>query len=194
MKKISMSIMALLTAGYVQAQTNWVIDPVHSKVNFTVDHLVISEVDGIFKSFSGSLTETNSDFTDAEITFEIVTASMSTDNEKRDGHLKSEDFFYAEKYPKISFKSSSFKKVNDKEYTLKGNLTMRGVTRQVTLTTKYGGQIMDGYGNTRAAFKVTGSLKRMDYGIAWNGKTEHGSLVVGEDVDIEIKLELIKQK
>lgn len=196
MKNARMSIVALLLLGYLQAQaqTTWVVDPAHSNVNFTVDHLVISEVDGSFKKFSGSLTETNGDLTSAEIVFDIVTASISTDNEKRDGHLKAEDFFYAEKYPKISFKSSSFQKINAKEYSLKGDLTMRGVTKQVTLTARYGGQVVDGYGNMRSVFKISGALKRMNYGIAWNGKTEHGSLVVGEDVDIEIKLELIKQK
>ena len=194
MKKIIMSLLlATLASGYVQAQTTWVVDPVHSKVNFSIEHLVISEVDGTFKQFAGSMVTGKDDFTDAKISFEIEVGSISTDNDQRDGHLQSEDFFYAEKYPKISFKSTAFEKTGGNNYVLKGNLTMRGVTRPVTLAVKYGGQVVDGYGNTRAGFKVTGTLKRMDYGIAWNNKTEHGSLIVGEEVELKINLELIKQ-
>ncbi len=186
-------LLSTLVAVSVQAQTTWVVDPVHSKVNFSIEHLVISEVDGTFKQFTGKMVTGKEDFTDAKIDFEVEVSSISTDNDQRDGHLKSEDFFYAEKYPKITFKSTAFEKTGGNNYVLRGNLTMRGVTRPVTLTVKYGGQVVDGYGNTRAGFKVTGTLNRMDYGIAWNDKTEHGSLMVGEDAELKINLELIKQ-
>ncbi len=193
MKKLSSMLMALVVAGAVQAQTTWVVDPVHSKVNFSVAHLVISEVDGTFKVFEGSMQAAKDDFTDARISFTIDATSINTDNDKRDGHLKSEDFFYVEKYPEISFVSTSFRQTSANNYELKGNLTMRGVTKPVTLAVKYGGQVVGPYGNTRAGFRVSGTLNRLDYGIAWNSKTEHGSLVVGEEVEINIKLELIKQ-
>ena len=193
MKKLSSMLMALVAAGAVQAQTTWVVDPVHSKVNFSVAHLVISDVDGTFKVFEGSMQAAKEDFTDARISFTIDATSINTDNDKRDGHLKSEDFFYVEKYPEISFVSTSFRQTSANNYELKGNLTMRGVTQPVTLAVKYGGQVVGPYGNTRVGFRVSGTLNRMDYGIAWNSKTEHGSLVVGEDVEINIKLELIKQ-
>lgn len=193
MKTMLITALAVIGLTSAKAQTTWVVEPVHSKVNFTVEHLVISEVDGSFKTFEGKMVASKEDFTDAKISFSIDVASISTDNEKRDGHLKSEDFFYAEKYPKMTFESTSFKKKNAKEYELKGDLTMRGVTKPVTLSVKYGGQAVDGYGNTRAGFIVKGSLNRMDYGVAWNAKTQHGGLTVGEEVDITIKLELVKQ-
>ncbi|MCB0496918.1 MAG: YceI family protein [Cyclobacteriaceae bacterium] len=187
--------MALAGTGFLnaKAQTTWVVEPVHSKVNFTVEHLVISEVDGSFKKFEGEMVTSKDDFSDAKITFSVDITSISTDNEKRDGHLKSEDFFFVEKYPTMSFESTSFKKKKGDEYELKGNLTMRGVTKPVTLSVKYGGQAEDGYGNTRAGFIVKGSLNRMDYGVAWNAKTKQGGWTVGEEVEITIKLELVKQ-
>ena len=117
------------------------------------------------------------------------------DNDQRDGHLKSEDFFYAEKYPKMTFKSTSFKKKSGNKYVLKGNLTMRGVTKSVTLNVKHGGTIAnDGYGNTKSGFIISGEINRIDYGVAWNAKTEHGGWTVGEEVALTIKLELVKQK
>ena len=187
--------MALVLAAALRAgaQTTWVVEPVHSKVNFTVEHLVISEVDGSFKTFEGKLVSSKEDFTDGKVSFSIDVASVDTDNEKRNGHLKSEDFFYVEKYPKMTFESTSFKKKKGNEYELKGNLTMRGVTKPVTFSVKYGGQAEDGYGNIKAGFIAKGSLNRMDYGVAWNAKTKQGGWTVGEEVDITVKLELVKQ-
>ncbi len=184
---------ALSLATYAQSAT-WVVDPSHSNVNFSVSHLVISEVDGIFKSFKGNLTSKSEDFSNAKINFEIDANSIDTKNEKRDGHLKSEDFFYTEKHSKISFKSTSFKKQKKNKYILKGDLTMRGVTKSITLNVKYGGTIAnDGYGNIKAGFIITGALNRIDYGVAWNAKTEHGGLTVGEEINLVVKLEVVKQ-
>lgn len=190
-----MLITALAVVGLIgaKAQTTWVVEPVHSKVNFTVEHLVISEVDGSFKTFEGKLVASKEDFTDGKISFSVDVVSISTDNDKRDGHLKSEDFFYVEKYPKMTFESTSFKKKKDNMYELKGNLTIRGVTKPITFSVKYGGQAKDGYGNTKAGFIATGSLNRMDYGVAWNAKTKQGGWTVGEEVGITIKLELVKK-
>ena len=195
MKNIAVILILVLAAFTVKAQSKWQVDPYHSKVNFSVGHLVISEVDGTFKVFSGSISSTKEDFEGAKINFEIDATSINTDNEKRDGHLKSEDFFYVEKHPKITFESTSFKKVSKSKYKLKGNLTMRGVTKSVELDVKYGGTIAnDGYGNTKAGFIVSGTVNRIDYGVAWNAKTEHGGMTVGEEVEIKVKLEFAKQK
>lgn len=193
MKKLAVLI-AFIATTYSFAQTTWKVDPYHSKVSFSVSHLVISEVDGSFNSFDGSFISNKDDFSDAEITFEIDANSIDTDNAKRDGHLKSEDFFYVEKNPKITFTSTSFKKKSKKKYQLKGNLTMRGITKKVTLDVSHGGIIAnDGNGNTKAGFKITGIINRIDFGVAWNAKTEHGGMVVGEDIEITVKLELVKK-
>lgn len=193
MKKISTLVLALAISVVTFAQTTWSVDPSHSSVNFSVSHLVISEVDGTFKTFNGSLATATDDFSNAEISFEIDVNSVDTQDEKRDGHLIAEDFFFAEKYPKITFKSTSFKKGENGKYLLKGNLTMRGVTETITLDVKYGGTAKGPYGFTRVGFKITGSLDRIAYGVAYNGKTETGALMIGEDIDLVIKLEFIKQ-
>jgi polyisoprenoid-binding protein YceI len=178
----------------LQAADIWKVDPSHSNVNFTVSHLLISEVDGNFEVFNGSIETTSDDFEDAVINFDIDVTSVDTDNEKRDGHLNSEDFFYTEKYPRIKFAGTSFKKVEGNTYVLEGNLTMRGVTKKVALDVKFGGILPDdGYGNTKAGFIVNGKVNRMDYGIAWNAKTEHGTWTLGEDVDITVKLQFVRQ-
>lgn len=196
MKNLILVLTITLTSFIgLTAQTNWQVDPSHSTANFAVSHLVISEVDGSFKVFSGSIISTNEDFSNATINFEIDANSITTGNEKRDGHLKSEDFFFVESHPKISFKSTSFKKKKGNKYILKGNLTMRGVSKAVSLDVKYGGTIPnDGYGNTKAGFIVSGTLNRIDFGVAWNAKTEHGGWTVGEEVDLKVKLEFVKGK
>lgn len=193
MKKVIVVLTMLLFSLSNQAQTSWEVDPSHSKVNFSVNHLVISEVDGTFKKFNGSLTSSSDDFSNADIKFKIDVNSINTDNDQRDGHLKSEDFFHTEKYPKITFKSTSFKKKKDNKYILKGNLTLRGVTKKLTLNVKHGGIAKDSYGNTKAGFILTGTINRVDYGVAWNAKTEHGGWTVGEEVRLVVKLELVKK-
>jgi len=193
MKKTVLSIALGLVALVSSAQTTWVVDPTHSKVNFTVEHLVISEVDGTFKKFDGKMVSSKDDFSDANISFSIDVTSVNTESAKRDGHLQSEDFFYVEKYPKMIFESTSFEKLEGKMYKLKGNLTMRGVTKPVEFSVKYGGQADDGYGNTKAGFVAKGKVNRMDFGVAWNAKTKQGGWTVGEEVELLIKLEMMKK-
>jgi polyisoprenoid-binding protein YceI len=193
MKKL---IMVFAFAGLALAgitQTNWTFDNAHTKVGFGVTHLVISEVDGEFKKFSGTVVSKSDDFTGADINFTIETGSISTDNDMRDKHLKSDDFFNAEKYPNITFKSSSLKKVSGNKYVLEGNLTMRDVTKKVSLDVVYNGTVKDPYGNTKAGFKITGSLNRFDYNLKWNTMAEAGA-VVGKDVTLTINVELAKAK
>lgn len=176
------------------SQTKWEVDPVHSNVKFSVSHLVISDVEGSFKIFSGTMDSKNSDFSDATIDFTVDVNSINTDNEGRDKHLKSDDFFNAEKYPKMTFKSTSFKKVVANKYELTGNLTIRNVTKPVKFEVYYGGTAKDGYGNTKAGFKASAKINRIGYGLKWNTLTETGGAVVGQDVTISLKLEFTQEK
>lgn len=173
-------------------KTEWTFDKSHSNVMFTVDHLVISEVTGYFKSFDGKIVSNEDDFTSGTIDFTVDVKSINTENENRDNHLRSEDFFYAEKYPQMIFKGKELKKVGDKKYKLKGDLTIRGVTKPITLDVEHKGVTKDGYGKTKAGFKITGEVNRFDYGLKWNNLTEMGGAVVGKDVKITVNAQLAK--
>lgn len=173
--------------------TKWAIDPMHSEVQFKVRHLVISTVSGFFKSFEGSLETDSEDFEDANILFSLDIDSIDTNQSQRDEHLKSAEFFDAAQYPKIEFKSTSFKKTGDEEYALLGDLTMKGVTKPVSLIAEYGGQTNDFYGNTKAGFEVTGKVNRKEFGLTWDGITEAGSIVLGEDIKLLINIQFAKQ-
>jgi len=172
--------------------TKWVLDPMHSEVHFKVKHLVISTVTGSFKSFEGDLETENADFTDAKINFSLDVNSVDTNQEQRDGHIKSAEFFDAENFPKITFKSTSFKKTGD-EYELKGNLTIKDVTKPVTLSVEHGGSAADFYGNTKAGFEISGKINRKDFGLTWDGVTEAGSVVLGSDIKLDINVQFTKQ-
>jgi polyisoprenoid-binding protein YceI len=174
--------------------TKWVLDPMHSEVQFKVKHLVISTVSGFFKSFEGELDTENDDFSDAKISFSLDINSIDTNQSQRDEHLKSAEFFDAEKYPKISFKSTSFTKAGDDEYKLVGGLTVKGVTKPVTLDVEFGGAADDFYGNTKAGFEISGKINRKDFGLTWSGVTEAGAVVVGEDIKLLINVQFAKQK
>lgn len=183
-----------LNSSFAQAVKTWNVDKMHSAVKFSVSHLVISEVDGSFKIFDGKMVAAKEDFTDAKINFTVDVTSINTDNVNRDGHLKSDDFFNAEKFPNMTFVSTSFKKKSGSTYELTGNLTIRDVTKKVTFAVKYGGTAKDPYGNTKAGFKATGSINRLAYGLKWNNLTEAGGAVVGEDVDLTVNLEMTLAK
>ena len=193
MKKISLFI-ALLFSGLVgaYAQTTWTSDPAHSSIEFNVTHMMISEVTGKFDGFEAVLKSDKADFSDAKIEFTAQTSTINTGIDKRDEHLKSADFFDVEKYPTISFKSTSFKKNGGNKYELKGDLTMHGVTKPVTLEAKFNGTIKDPYGNTKSGFKVTGELNRTDFGLNWNSALETGGVVVSEEVEIDANIQVIK--
>jgi polyisoprenoid-binding protein YceI len=175
------------------ATTKWVIDPMHSEVQFKVKHLVISTVSGFFKSFEGSLETENEDFTDAKIQFSLDIDSIDTNQSQRDGHLKSGEFFDAENFPKVIFNSTSFKSKGDDEYELNGHLEIKGTIKPVTLAVEYGGTTNDFYGNTKAGFEISGKINRKDFGLTWDGITEAGSVVLGEEIKILINIQLAKQ-
>ena len=174
------------------ATTKWVLDPMHSEVQFKVKHLVISTVTGSFKTFEGSLETENDDFTDAKVEFSLNVDSIDTNQSQRDEHLKGADFFDAASHPKISFKSTSFTKDGD-DYQLKGDLTIKGVTKPVTLDVEHGGVATDFYGNNKAGFDVSGKINRNEFGLTWDGVTEAGSIVVGEDIKLIASIQFAKQ-
>lgn len=170
----------------------WVVDEAHSKVQFSVRHMVISEVTGLFRNFDLKLYTNNNDFEQADIEFVIEAASLDTGIADRDNHLRSDDFFGVEKFGNIAFKSRSIKKVDDEKYKLTGDLTIRDVTREIELDVNYGGQVVDPWGNTRAGFKVQGSINRFDYNLKWNNLIETGGAVVGKTVNITCDIEVVK--
>ncbi|MCL4548215.1 MAG: YceI family protein [Bacteroidetes bacterium] len=195
MFKFSMAFILFL-AGFLSlnAQTKWSIDKAHSKVQFSATHLIISEVTGEFKNFDGSVETSGDDFSNAKVNFTIDVNSISTDNEQRDNHLKSDDFFNAQKYPKMTFVGKSMQKVGDNKYKLVGDLTIRDITKQIALDVTYNGTVKDPWGNTKAGFKITGELNRFDYNLKWNVLMEAGGAVVGKMIGITINLELQKSK
>ncbi|RMF36470.1 MAG: polyisoprenoid-binding protein [Chlorobiota bacterium] len=171
----------------------WKVDQSHSNVLFTVDHMVISEVTGYFKVFDGTITVSKPDWSDAKIEFTVDVASINTDNERRDNHLRSEDFFDAAKYPKATFTATGMRKVGQNTYKLTGDLTIRGTTKKVTWNVTFKGQTKDPWGNQRAGFIAETTINRFDFGLKWNNLTETGGLIVGKDVRLRVNLELIKQ-
>ncbi|HEY9047158.1 MAG TPA: YceI family protein [Ohtaekwangia sp.] len=189
MKKVNILIILSWLTGSALAQSTWTIDKAHSRVGFSVAHMVVSETEGSFKDFDSKVSTKATDFNGADIEFTAKTASIDTDNEKRDNHLKSGEFFDAEKFPEIKFKGNLVKE-SDK-YVLKGNLTIRDVTRPVTFNVTYGGSVKTGNGE-KAGFKLTGKINRQDYGLKWSKTIESGGLVVGDDVEIICKIELNK--
>ncbi len=183
----------LISLSGLQAQTKWVVDKAHSNVKFAVTHMVVSEVDGSFRIFDGTVEHTKPDYSDAKINFTVDVNSIDTDNEKRDNHLKSDDFFNAEKFPQMKFEGTSFKPLGNNKYQLTGNMTIRDVTKPVTFDVSYGGTLKTGQGS-KAGFKARSSINRFDYNLKWDRATETGSLVVDKEVQIVINLELNEAK
>lgn len=174
-------------------KTTWKIDPAHSEIQFKVKHLVISTVTGNFHSYDATVETVNGTLEGAEIHFEADIDSISTNNSERDAHLKSDDFFNAEQFPKLTFKSTVFKKVGENRYELTGDLTIRDRTRTVTLDVLHGGTVQDPYGQTKAGFEVSGKINRKEFGLNWNGVTEAGNLVVGEKVLLDMNVQFVEQ-
>ena len=175
------------------SQTTWTVDKAHTKVGFSITHMVITSVEGFFKDYDAKITSKDDDFSTAGIDFTINTNSIFTDNEKRDNHLRSDDFFNAEKYPQLIFKSKLIKKVGEDKYKLVGDFTIRDVTKEIELDVKLNGIIKDGFGNTRAGFKITGEVNRFDYNLKWSKTIETGGLIAGKEVELIINLEILRK-
>lgn len=176
------------------ATTTWKIDTTHSEVQFKVKHMMISTVTGYFSNFDATVTTEGDDFTSAKVEFNADLSSISTNNEQRDAHLKSADFFDAENHPQIHFKSEKLEKAGDDKYKLHGDLTIRGTTKPVVLDVEFGGIIQDPWGNTRAGFTVEGKINRKEYGLHWSAVTEAGGIVVSDDVRMHVNAEFIRQQ
>jgi polyisoprenoid-binding protein YceI len=167
--------------------TKWTIDPTHSEVSFKVKHLVISTVTGFFQSFEGYAETPNGDFKDAKVEFKADINSINTNQADRDNHLKSADFFDAEKHPELQFTNGVF----DGE-VLKGDLTIKGVTKPVELDVEFGGVADDPYGDTKAGFELEGKISRKEFGLTWSPVTEAGSVVVGDQIKLLASVQLVK--
>ncbi len=191
---VALAFGLLFGLSLTTAQTIWNSDLSHSRVDFSVSHLVIAEVTGRFTQFEVTLQQEKEDFSDSKLEATIKTASINTDSEGRDKHLRSDDFLNAEKFPDITFKSTSFVKTGKDTYKVTGDLTIRDVTKTVVLDTKYNGSVTDPRGNVKSAFKATTSVNRFDYGVKWNKAIETGGLVAGDTVTITLLVELGKQK
>ena len=173
-------------------KTKWALDPTHSEVHFKVKHLVISTVTGSFKAFDGNFETENDDFSNAQIDFSLDVSSIDTNQGQRDTHLKSPEFFDAEKYPKITFSSTSFTK-DGEDYDLQGHLTIKDLTKPVTLNVEFGGTATDFYGNEKAGFEITGKISRKEFGLTWDAVTEAGAIVVGDEIKLNINVQFAKQ-
>lgn len=168
------------------------IDAAHSEITFKVRHLVISTVSGSFLKFDATMTSEKEDFTDASIAFEADVDSVTTNNEQRDGHLKNDDFFNAEKYPKIYFKSSSFEKKSDDEYVLNGDITLRDITKPISLNVMYNGDAVF-YGQSKLGFEITGKINRKEFGLKWHAVTETGGIALSDEVRLALNIQMVKQ-
>ncbi|MBP1691624.1 MAG: YceI family protein [Bacteroidetes bacterium] len=185
----------LLAVSISSAQTVWVDDPAHSQVSFSVAHLVIAEVTGRFKEFTVTLQQTaKNDFAGSILEASIKTASVDTENEGRDKHLRSDDFFNAEKFPEITFKSTAIEKTGTDTYKVSGDLTIRDITKPVVFEARYTGQVKDPWGNQKIGFKATASVNRFDYGLKWDKAIETGGLVAGDVVNITLLMEMAQRK
>ena len=171
----------------------WTLDPTHSEVQFKIRHLMITNVTGSFPKFDVQVETQDLDFMTAKVKFTAETAAVSTNNDQRDQHLKSADFFDAAKFPTLSFVATKYEKVDDDSYELYGDLTIRDVTQNIKLDVEFGGVITDPWGNTRAGFSINGKINRKNFGLVWNVATEAGGLVVGDEARIHAEVELIKQ-
>jgi polyisoprenoid-binding protein YceI len=173
--------------------TKWGLDPMHSEISFKVKHMMIANVSGGFTKFNVEATTEGNDFTKAKVNFTADVNSITTHNEQRDGHLKSPDFFDTAKYPEVKFESTSINKKSDDEFTMNGNLTVKDVTKPVSLHVNFGGIGKDPYGNTKAGFTVEGKINRKDFGLTWNAALETGGMLVGEEIKIQSEIQLAKQ-
>jgi len=172
--------------------TNWNLDPTHSEIGFKVKHLMITNVTGYFQTFTASVTTEGEDFSTAKISFEADINSVNTNNEQRDGHLKSADFFDAANFPKITFASTRLEKKDEENFVLHGDLTIRGISKPVSLQAEFGGIGKDPWGNLKAGFTLNGKINRNDWNLSWNAPLEAGGLLVSEDVRLFAEVQFVK--
>ena len=173
----------------------WVLDPAHSQIQFKVKHMMITTVTGSFNEFEADIQTEEEDFMRAKLRFAAKVASLDTGSADRDAHLKGPDFFYAATYPEITFVGTGCESVDhDGSYELYGDITVKGVTRNIKLDVEFGGVVKDPWGNTKAGFTINGKIQRKDFGLVWNVVTEAGGVLVGEEVKIACEVQLIEHR
>jgi len=178
----------------MSTKTKWTIDPSHSEIAFKVKHLMIVNVKGVFTEYNASIYTNDDDFTTAEFDFWMNPNSLKTNDEKRDAHLRSADFFDTEHHKEITFRSNTIEKTGEDEYELWGDLTIKGITKKIKLNAEFGGIQKDPWGGERAGFTITGKVNRKDWELNWNAVLESGGVLVGDNVNIACEVELVKQQ
>jgi len=175
------------------ATIKWLTDPAHSEVQFKVKHLMITTVTGYFKTFQLEVETENDDFTSAsKIEFTADIDSINTNNDQRDTHLKSADFFHSEQHAQLSFKGTKYEKVGD-DFKVHGDLTIKGTTKPLTVNVEFGGIVVDPYGQTKAGFTANAKISRKEFGLTWNAVTEAGQVVVSDEIRVHCEIQLVKQ-
>lgn len=175
-------------------KTKWLLDLMHSELQFKIKHLMISNVSGAFKNFHAEVETEEEDFSTAEINLVAEMDSISTNNEQRDAHLRTSDFFEVEKYPELKFKSTKIEKTGSDIFALHGELTLKGVTKPAKLNVEFNGTTKDPWGGERAGFVVTGKINRADWGVSFNKALETGGVMLGDEIKINSEIELVKQE
>ncbi|HLN94739.1 MAG TPA: YceI family protein [Flavobacterium sp.] len=175
------------------ATTKWVLDPSHSEITFKVKHMMFTNVSGKFDTFQATAESDSDNFENARFDFQAETTSINTGNADRDNHLRGGDFFDAEQFPQLTFKSTAFQQKSGDDYTLTGDLSLHGVTKSISLDVEFGGLAQDPWGNTKAGLSAIGKLNRKDFGLNWNAALEAGGVLVGEEVKLHIELQFVKQ-
>lgn len=175
------------------AKSIWAIDPTHSEIGFKVKHMMFTNVSGKFEEIYVNLENEDDHFETSDITFSAEVNSVNTGNLDRDNHLRSADFFDAEHYSKITFKSTAIKKINEGEFQILGDLTIKNVTQNIALGAEYSGLMKDPWGNTKMGLSINGKINRKDFGLTWNASLETGGVLVGEEIKLTAEIQLIKQ-
>jgi polyisoprenoid-binding protein YceI len=181
------------TTTLTSRKTKWVLDPAHSELGFKVRHMMISNVKGEFRKFNADVTTVNDDPSTAIVHAEVESDSIFTNDESRDKHLRSEDFFDVKTHDKILFESTSMKKITDDHYKLTGVLTMKEISREITLDVEFGGINKDPWGNQKAGFTIKGKINRKDWGLNWNALLETGGVLVSDEVRIHGDLQFLRK-
>ncbi len=175
------------------SKTKWTIDPSHSEISFKAKHLMITNVKGVFKEFEGTVYTSGKDFLTSDIEFKMNPASIDTGAPDRDGHLKSADFFDIENFKEVTFKGTTVAKSDDENYSLTGDLSIKGVTQKVKLNVEFGGVMKDPWGNEKAGYAISGKINRKDFGLTWNAALETGGVLVSDEIKISCEVQLLKQ-
>lgn len=174
------------------AKSTWSIDPTHSEIGFKVKHMMFTNVSGKFNTFEATIENEDDKFETSKISFSADVNSISTNNTDRDNHLRSADFFDVEKFAKLSFVSTDIVKVDENNFKVSGDFTIKDLTKNITLDAEYSGLMKDPWGNTKAGFALEGKINRKDFGLTWNAALETGGVLVGEDVKLLIEVQLVK--